>query len=186
MLLMERDNLVPRRLALEPLLSHGNHMSADFNREFAEQGLGQRAHRHPRRGFARTRPLENVPGVVKIVFDGAGEIGVSRPRPRERFLFVLGAFRVFHRQRVGPVLPVLVADDDPDRRPDSLRVPHAGDNFGAVGLDLHAPAAPEALLPPPKLAVDGVNGNGDSGREPGQRGNQTFSVGFTRGLKSKH
>ena len=34
-----------------------------------------------------------------------------------------------------------------------LRVPHARENMGVVGFDLHASAAAKSLLPPPQFAV---------------------------------
>ena len=63
---------------------------------------------------------------------------------------------------------------------------HAADDFGAIGLDLHAPAAAVALLAPPQFAVDGVEGNGDAGGQSRQRRDQALAVRLTRGFKSKH
>jgi hypothetical protein len=65
-------------------------------------------------------------------------------------------------------------------------VAHAGDNFGAVGLDLHAPAAAIALLAAPKLAVDGFQRNGYAGWESGKRGHEALAVRLSGGLKSQH
>ena len=58
--------------------------------------------------------------------------------------------------------------------------------IGAVGLDLHPPAAAVPLLAAPKLMIDSVNGNGNPGREPGERGHKALAVGLARGLESKH
>ena len=55
-----------------------------------------------------------------------------------------------------------------------------------VGLDLHAPAASVALLPPPKLGVNGRNPHRDSGGKPGERRYQAFAVRFAGGFKAKH
>jgi hypothetical protein len=105
---------------------------------------------------------------------------------RQRFLLIFRAFRVFHRQGFGPILPVFVANDDADRRPDSLRVAHARHDFGGIGLDLHAPSAAVPLLAAPKLAVDGVDGNRHSGGQSGQRRYKALAVGLARGLESQH
>ena len=67
-----------------------------------------------------------------------------------------------------------------------MGVAHAGDDFGAVGLDLHAPAAAVALLAAPKLAIDGVEGDGYAGRKSRERGHQALAVGLAGGLKSQH
>ena len=51
-------------------------------------------------------------------------------------------------------------------RPDGVGVAHAGDDLGAVGLDLHPAAASKALLPPPQFAVDGIQA--DTGMPAGK------------------
>ena len=131
-------------------------MAQHADAEFAQKRLRQRAHRDARRRLARAGALQNIARVVKIVLDRAGQIGVPGPGPRDRLLLVLGALDVLHRQRFGPVLPILVFEQDRDRRADGLRMPHAADDVRAVGLDLHAAAAAEALLAPPQLAIDGL------------------------------
>ena len=153
----------------------------------AEQRLGQRADGHARGGFAGAGALQNVAGVVEIVLDGAGEVGVAGPRAGDGLAACPSrAVGIFDGQRFGPVLPVLVADEDGDGRADGVRVAHAGHNFGAVGLDLHAAAAAVALLAAPELAIDGVERDGDAGRESGQRRHQAFAVRLAGGLKSQH
>ena len=82
------------------------HLDAELN----QQRLGQAANCNARSGFARARPLQNVARVVEVVFDGAGEVGVPRAGPGDRFALVLGAVDVFDWQRLRPVLPVLVAN----------------------------------------------------------------------------
>ena len=67
-----------------------------------------------------------------------------------------------------------------------MRMAHAGDDFGAVGLDLHAPAAAVALLAAPKLAIHRVEGNRNACRKSGERGHQPFAVGLAGGFKSQH
>ena len=53
---------------------------------------------------------------------------------------------VFDRHGLGPVLPVLVANDHRNGSADGLRVADAGDDFHRVGFYLHPSAAPESLL----------------------------------------
>ncbi len=63
---------------------------------------------------------------------------------------------------------------------------HAGDDFGPIGLDLHAAAATIALLAAPELAVDGFQRYRYSGREPVQGGHQALAVGLSGRLESQH
>src|SRR5262249_12485386 len=105
---------------------------------------------------------------------------------RHRLALVLAAVDIFDRQCLGPILPIAVADNDGDRRTDRLRVTHTGDNFGAVGLDLHAPAAAIALLAPPQLPVYRIDGNRYAGGESLKRGREAFAMGFPRRLESEH
>jgi hypothetical protein len=65
-------------------------------------------------------------------------------------------------------------------------VPYAGHDFGAVGLDLHAPAASVALLAAPKFAIYGFQGYRYSRGESGQGRHQALAVRLSSGLKSKH
>src|SRR5262245_10790812 len=154
--------------------------------ELPEQRLGDRPHRHPRRRLTCTGPFEHIAGVPEIVLDGARQIGMPGTRTRHRFAFFLTPVNILDRQRFGPVLPVLVPDEDRDRRSDGFRMPDPRDDFDAVRLNLHPPAASIALLPAPKLAVDGLQIDGDARRESGQGRNQAFAVRLSGGLKSKH
>jgi hypothetical protein len=117
---------VPRRPRAPAAPAHRDHVAQHLDAEFAQQRLGHGAHRHPRRRFAGAGALQNVARVVEIVLDGARQIGVARPRTRHRLALVLAALDVFHRQRFGPVLPVLVADQNGHRRADGVGMAHAG------------------------------------------------------------
>jgi hypothetical protein len=55
-----------------------------------------------------------------------------------------------------------------------------------ICLDLHPAAAPITLLPAPELPINGVQADWNPGREPGERGDQTFSVGFAGSFEAKH
>src|SRR6266446_6636498 len=102
--------------------------------------IAERSGRYARSSFPGAGALQNIAGVVKVVFQRSGQIGVAWARTGDRFLLVLGAVGVFDGQRFGPVLPILVLEQDGDGRADGARVPHAGDDLRAVGLDLHATA----------------------------------------------
>ena len=186
-LLAERDQFVPGGRALQ---AHARRRAITWLStpmpNCAEQCFGQRADGHARRGLARAGAFQNVAGVVEIVLDGAGQVGVAGTRARDRLVLVLGAVDILHRQRFGPVLPVLVADDDGDGRADGLGVAHAGDNFGAVGFDLHAPAAAVALLAAPQLAIDGVERDRDAGGQPRQGRHQALAMRFSGCFKAEH
>ena len=67
-----------------------------------------------------------------------------------------------------------------------MRVADAGYDLRAVGFDFHSPAAAVTLLPPPQLAVDRIERDGDARRKPGQRRDQALAVGLARGFKSQH
>ena len=131
-------------------------MAQDLDAEFPQQCLGDGADRHPRGRLPRAGPFQDVARVVKIVLDGAGQVGVPRPRTRDGFALRVTAGNIFHRQDFGPVLPVLVADEHRHGRTDGMGMAHAGHDFGAVGLDLHPSAAPVALLAAPQFPVHGV------------------------------
>jgi hypothetical protein len=80
----------------------------------------------------------------------------------------------------------VVLDNNSDRRANSLRMTHAGDDLYGVGLDPHAAAAAIALLAPPQLAIYFLQGNRDPRGKPGEGSNQAFAVRFACGLKTKH
>ena len=105
---------------------------------------------------------------------------------RDRLLVVLSTVDVLDRQRLGPVLPVLVLDQDGDGRTNRVGVADAADDMGVIRLDLHAAAAAEALLAAPQLAVQGRNGDGNSSGQTRQRGDEALPVRFSRGFKAKH
>ena len=157
-------------------------MAQNFNAELPQKLLGESPDRHPRRRLASAGPFQDVARVRKVVFDRAGEIGMSgtgssHGLPERRIA-------AFDRQVFGPVLPIGVADDDRDRRADRLRMANAGHDLRAIGLDLHAAAAAEALLAPPKLVIDRFDGDWNSCRKTRQRCHQTLAVGLARGFEA--
>jgi hypothetical protein len=60
------------------------------------------------------------------------------------------------------------------------------DDVGAIGFDLHAPAAPEALLATPQLPVKRRHGNRNARGQTGERSDEALPVRFSCGFKAKH
>ena len=102
--------------------------------------MARRARGHAGGGLARARALEHVAHVGMAVLLQAGEVSV--PGPRQVHLVHLGVDRPW----VHPLLPVgVVAVVDSQRHGAAqgvAPVAHPRGHLGAVGLDLHAPAAP--------------------------------------------
>src|SRR5580658_4666565 len=107
------------------------------------------------------------------------------PRPRTRHRFSLAAV-AFHRKNLGPILPVFIFDNDRDRRSNRLRMSNAADDARPIGLNLHAPAAPEPLLPAPQFTIDRRNRNRNSRGNPRNRRHQALPVRLPRCLKPEH
>ena len=148
--------------------------------------FGERAHGNARRGFPSAGPLQHVARLGKVVLDRACQVRVAGPRTGDRFALVLATRYVFDGQGFGPVLPVLVTNNDRDRRADGFRMPHARDNFDPICFNLHASAAAEALLAPPQLAIDGVERDRYAGGQTGERCNEALTVGFSGCFEAKH
>jgi hypothetical protein len=55
-----------------------------------------------------------------------------------------------------------------------------------IPLDLHAPAAPVTLLPPPQLVIDKFLIYVESRRQAREKGKQGFSVRFSRCEVAQH
>ena len=128
--------------------------------EGTKQALGDAADGDPRGGLARARALEDVPDVVVVVLEDAGEVGMARTRPGDGDLRV--AILGTRRHLLGPVLPVAVLDDERDRRAQRLSEAHTGPQLRRVLLDFHAAAAPVAHHAAPHVDVHRV----DVDREP--------------------
>src|SRR6266566_792968 len=56
-------------------------VGTDFDVELAEQFLAHSPTGDPSHGLAGAGALQNVAGIQAVVLEGAGEIGVTRPRP---------------------------------------------------------------------------------------------------------
>src|SRR5689334_24460394 len=73
-LVAESDHLIPFRRPLQTSRADGDDMAEDLDTELPQERFGQRADGYPRRRFARTRALQNVTSVRKVVFDGACQV----------------------------------------------------------------------------------------------------------------
>jgi hypothetical protein len=140
-------------------------------------------------GLARARALEHIANVGAIVFDGACQIGVPGTRPRHHGPQRSGgACRrlILRMHRLLPVLPVLVAYQQRDRRAQRFARSYAGQNLGFVGFDRHTPSAPVPALTPLELLGDGVEIDMKPGRHALENHDQAFAVGLTGGEKTQH
>src|SRR5215469_552075 len=63
---------------------------------------------------------------------------------------------------------------------------HTGQDVGGVALDLHAPAASVALLAAPEFAVEQCLIHLQTGRNAGNKGDQSLAVGFSCGEVAQH
>src|SRR5208337_5244844 len=99
---------------------------------------------------------------------------------------VLGRIARFDRKRVGPVLPVLILEQNCDGRTDGAAVAHSGENVRLVALNLHAPATTVTLLTPPEFAVEKRLIDFQTGGHTGEKGNQRFSVRLTSRVVAQH
>ncbi len=92
---------------------------------------------------------------------------------------VFGRITLLNGQGFGPVLPVVVGQQERDGRADGLAVTHAAENARGIALDAHAPAAAVALLPSPEFAIDERQIDGNAGRHARKQRDQRLSVRFS-------
>ena len=156
-------NLFPGNFPLHGNAADGDDMAENFDTEFVQKKFGESADGDPGRRFAGGGTLENVAGLGKIVFESAGEVGVSGTRRGDAL--VEGRISLGDRERFLPVFPVTIFELDGDGRADGDAVANAGEDVGRVALDLHAPAAAIALLAAPEFAVQKSLVYFESGRQ---------------------
>jgi hypothetical protein len=164
---MERANLSQGTCPAKETLAGGDHVTEDFDAEFAQEKLGDRSDGDAGGGFAGGGAFENVAGFGEVVLQGSGEVGVAGAGRRDALVFRGIAFA--DRQRFLPVFPVAVFELDGNGRSDGHAVAYAGKNVGGVALDLHAAAAAVALLATPEFPVEERPGR-FSDRRAGRKG----------------
>src|SRR5438067_2123288 len=159
-------------------------VAQDRDAELRQQALGHAGHGHARGRLAGAGALQHVADVTMAVLHGAGEIGMSGPRPRH---FLLRRARLGHRDthRRLPVLPVAVGDAQRDRRAEGGAPADAGQDVDLIALDLHAPTAAVAALAAGEVAVDVGLSQRQAGRDTVDDGDQCLTVGFARGEEAE-
>ena len=165
---------VPCDRSIKPRITDRDHVTQHFDSQFAQQQLGDCSRRNARRRFARRRPLQHVARLGEVVLQRARKIGMARTR--RSHALVLRRIAFLDRQRLGPVLPVLVGQQHGNRRADGLAVPHAAQDVRRVALDAHASAAAVALLAPPKLAIHEFEIDRETGGHARKQRHQRLSV----------
>jgi hypothetical protein len=135
-------------------------VAGDLDAEFAQQQLREGPDRDAHRGFARARALQDVAQIAPVVFHSAHEVGVSGARPDHLAVAFERLLRLFRGHHSEPVIEILIFDHYRHGRPERLAMPHSREDLRGVRLDLHPPAAPVALLPPPEFVIDEVLVNG--------------------------
>ena len=90
--------------------------------------------------------------------------------------------------RVHPLLPVgevAVADEDRHRAAKRPSVTDPRGHLGAVGLDLHAPAATVPELPPGQIAIQVLRRQLEAGRQPLEHRHETGAVRLAGGRETQ-
>ncbi len=131
-------------------------MRTDLDAELVQQHLTHRAARDARYGFPGARALQDVTGVLAVVLERSGEIGVAGPWPGDLAAPLATGCVGFRSHHILPVLPVAVPHQHGDRGAEGLARAHAGEPFDLVCLDLHARAAAVAAHAPFQLGVDAL------------------------------
>src|SRR5712671_3691304 len=105
---------------------------------------------------------------------------------RRSHALVLFRITSLNRQRLLPVFPVFIFQQDRNRRANGLAVTHAGDNVDAVSLNLHASAAAKALLPAPEFTIEECLVDVQASRYAGKKSHQALSVRFSGSKVTQH
>ena len=85
-----------------------------------------------------------------------------------------------------PVLPVLVRNEERDRRAGRHAVAHAAERLRAIGFDGHTPSAAVAPLAASQLRGDRVEVDRQTGGDALEDRDQTFAVRLAGSEKSQH
>ena len=150
-LFAERLDLVPGGFVRHRLGAHSDNVAQNFDAEFGKVGLGKCAYCDTRGGFTGTGAFKNVACIIEVVLDATNEVGVSGTRPFYLFELLSGAFKIDDWHRFGPILPVLIGQNNGDGCANSFGVTNPRNNMGLVCFNLHASATAEALLAAPAI-----------------------------------
>ena len=174
-----------RRRGLD--IADAGHVAADrCARHPLQKHLGQSSRGHPRRRLARRRPFQYVAGIAPIVLENPRQIRMARPRQIDRLERLRVPLRVGKGVRHGrrPILPVAIVNQERQRRAQGDAKPDAGEDFGAVGLDLHAPSATISPLAARQIGIDiGSRIQRNPRREALDDGHEATAMGFAGRMK---
>ncbi len=164
--------------------AEGAHAAAQLDAgELGEQHLGEGAGGDARRGLAGGGAFEHVAQVAAQVLEAAGEIGVAGARGLEAAQ--LGGAGVdcrgVRRHHLLPVGVVAVGDPQHQRRAQGDAAAHAAADLGGIALDLHAPAAADAVLAARQVAGEQREVDDQPGRQAEQGGRQPGAVALPAG-----
>ena len=149
--LRERLDRFPCDRRIKPRTADSNDVAQDFDSQFTQQQLGNRSRGDAGRRFARRRSLQDVSRLAEVVLQRARQISMTGTGRRNPLM--LGGISFFNRQGLRPVLPVLVGQQDGNRRADGLAMAYTAQDVRRVALNAHPSSAPVALLAAPKLAI---------------------------------
>src|SRR5262249_9054528 len=138
-------DFVPGCGAIEADVANLNDVAGDFEAEITEKQASKSARSDAGGGFAGGRALEDVTGIVKIEFLGAGEVGMAGTRREELLLrsVVLGGF---DRENFLPIGPVAIFDAQGNGGTNGSAVTDASEDVGTILFDFLAAAAAVAEL----------------------------------------
>jgi hypothetical protein len=135
-------------------VTDANRVTENGPAKLAQKQFRKRTGGHASSRLPRRSAFENVPRIVKIVFQRSRQIRVPRARRGQSALQVFSAFCVFYRERFFPILPVPVFDAQSDRRANRFPVTHACENLGLVLFDPLSCSASVTELPPVQFALN--------------------------------
>ena len=103
-----------------------------------------------------------------------------------RYPLVLRGITLLHGQRLLPILPILVFQQDRYGRADRAPLPHSGKDVGCIAFDPHASAAAIALLATPKFTVEESLINLQAGWNARDKGEERLAMRLTGGEVAQH
>ena len=137
-------------------------MGQHLDSHLLEQCLGHGPYGCASRGLPGTCSLEHVSGVVKVVLEHPGKVGVAGPGSSE----LTTARLALDRHYVRPLRPFAVAYEHRQGASECATAPHPGHDLERILLYLHAGAASVAVTSASELVADVLERNGQPGRKP--------------------
>ena len=158
-------------------------MASDGDAADVEEPFGDGAGRDPGGGFAGAGPLQDVAGVLAVVFQNADQVGVAGPG--SGYLAAAGFVGGLGGHDVGPVGPIPVFDQHGDWGAKGGTGSDAGEELDLVLFDLHPGAAAVAPHPAGEVVVDPGGVEGEAGGDAFDEGDESFAVGFAGGREAE-